>query len=120
MHENTVTHEVLHALGFNHEQNRYYMSNIFSYFDTFLFKYFNVLIIVLFVRKDRDDYVKIKFENIEAGMQGNFRKRIKATPYMSYDYHSIMHYNFTDFSKNGKNTIGEFSWKMTNYLPFYN
>jgi len=78
MVENLVTHEVLHALGFHHEQNRH----------------------------DRDEYVKIVWSNIPIGFRSNFRKRPNATEYMSYDYHSIMHYNFTDFTnKPGENTI---------------
>ncbi|KAI5607619.1 nephrosin isoform 1 precursor, partial [Silurus asotus] len=43
---NTVQHELLHALGFNHEQSR----------------------------SDRDKHVKILYENIKPGEEGNFRK----------------------------------------------
>ncbi|XP_056134596.1 hatching enzyme 1.2-like [Lampris incognitus] len=67
----TVQHEVLHALGFHHEQ----------------------------VRSDRDRYVTIKTENILPGREHNFRKvqtNNLATP---YDYNSVMHYGRYAFSK---------------------
>ncbi|KAM4630496.1 hatching enzyme 1.2-like [Polymixia lowei] len=67
----TVQHEVLHALGFHHEQ----------------------------VRSDRDLHVTIKEENILPGKEHNFRKvdtNNLATP---YDYNSVMHYSRYAFSK---------------------
>ncbi|XP_077442589.1 hatching enzyme 1.2-like [Stigmatopora argus] len=72
-----VQHEVLHALGFHHEQ----------------------------VRSDRDDYVQIYFENIKPGMEGNFYKVNTNNLGTPYDFDSIMHYGNFGFSKNGLPTI---------------
>lgn len=71
----TVQHELMHALGFLHEQNR----------------------------NDRDNYVKINWENIIDGMEFNFNKGFDSD--MAYDYNSIMHYGQKTFSKNRKPTI---------------
>ena len=76
-------------------------------------KYFisikNVLSFI-FLRPDRDEYVKINWENIEPGKEANFEKRTETgtTEYMSYDFYSIMHYGSSYFSTNGQNTIGKF------------
>jgi len=72
-------HELMHAMGFYHEQSR----------------------------KDRDEYVDIKFENIEEGKQHNFKKvdDINALTIGEYDYCSLMHYQKTAFSVNGNITI---------------
>jgi len=80
MHRGTVQHELIHILGFWHEQSR----------------------------TDRDKYVDIKFENIEDGICDNFK--MFADPIddgmeLPYDLRSIMHYKSTAFSKNGKDTI---------------
>ncbi|XP_034554759.1 meprin A subunit alpha [Notolabrus celidotus] len=70
-----VQHELLHALGFYHEQSR----------------------------SDRDDYVRILWDQIEEGMEHNFNKYEDDfitdlnTP---YDYESIMHYRPLSFNKN--------------------
>ncbi|XP_076591006.1 low choriolytic enzyme-like isoform X2 [Chaetodon auriga] len=75
--QQVIQHELLHALGFNHEQTR----------------------------SDRDQHVRILFENIIPGMQGNFRKirtRNLGTP---YDYNSVMHYGRYAFSRNRQPTI---------------
>uniref|UniRef100_A0A3Q2PUR6 Metalloendopeptidase n=1 Tax=Fundulus heteroclitus TaxID=8078 RepID=A0A3Q2PUR6_FUNHE len=73
----TIQHEILHALGFNHEQ----------------------------VRSDRDEYVRILFENIEPGKEHNFDKKKTNNLGTPYDFKSIMEYANNDFSKNGKPTI---------------
>ncbi|CRK90533.1 CLUMA_CG004237, isoform A [Clunio marinus] len=75
-----IIHELLHALGFYHMQNAY----------------------------DRDDYIKINFDNIEKGFESNFaRYRNSEVSYFDtgYDYGSVMHYSPYGFSKNGLKTI---------------
>ncbi|XP_034084630.1 meprin A subunit alpha [Gymnodraco acuticeps] len=84
-----VQHELLHALGFYHEQSR----------------------------SDRDDYVKIWWDEIEEGMQHNFNKYEDDfitdlnTP---YDYESIMHYRPLSFNKN------ESIPTITTSIPYFN
>jgi len=73
----TTTHELFHSLGVHHEQ----------------------------VRSDRDSYVTIHFENIEAGKEHNFEKSSDTMDIGSYDYNSIMHYGTHFFTKNGQATI---------------
>ncbi|ODN00313.1 Zinc metalloproteinase nas-7 [Orchesella cincta] len=76
----TVMHEMIHALGFWHEQSR----------------------------PDRDDYVTIQTQNIEPGKEHNFNKYSSgevSTFGVTYDQRSIMHYGAKDFSKNGQPTI---------------
>ncbi|XP_074522558.1 high choriolytic enzyme 1-like [Halichoeres trimaculatus] len=73
----TVQHEILHALGFHHEQ----------------------------VRSDRDSFVSILTENIQSGREHNFRKVMTNNLRTAYDYRSVMHYSKYAFSKNGKPTI---------------
>ncbi|XP_034018771.1 low choriolytic enzyme-like [Thalassophryne amazonica] len=71
-----VQHELLHALGFYHEQNR----------------------------SDRDNYVQIHYENIPEYYLNNFQKMDTNNLYTPYDYGSVMHYGRTAFG-NGKETI---------------
>uniref|UniRef100_A0A3Q3XFA6 Metalloendopeptidase n=1 Tax=Mola mola TaxID=94237 RepID=A0A3Q3XFA6_MOLML len=73
----TAQHEILHALGFHHEQ----------------------------ARSDRDSYVNILYENIQSGATSNFNKRWTNNLGSSYNYRSVMHYGKYFFSKNGKPTI---------------
>ncbi|XP_055710556.1 zinc metalloproteinase nas-4-like [Phlebotomus papatasi] len=76
----TVVHEFIHALGFHHSQTAY----------------------------NRNDYVIIKFENIQSGTENNFVLQDRTTTSMyglPYDYGSVMHYGPTAFSMNGEDTI---------------
>lgn len=78
--QGTAIHELMHALGFLHEQNRY----------------------------ERDDFVKVNYENIKPTAKNNF---YKSSSYSSnglgvaYDFSSIMHYSVYAFTKNGGPTI---------------
>ncbi|VDD90930.1 unnamed protein product [Enterobius vermicularis] len=85
-----VVHELMHAVGFWHEHSRA-GSNLSCEKFT-----------------DRDDYIKIRWENILPGMRSQFDKISAALQDLQgekYDYRSIMHYDSTAFSKNGRNTI---------------
>uniref|UniRef100_A0A8C1HJF6 Metalloendopeptidase n=1 Tax=Cyprinus carpio carpio TaxID=630221 RepID=A0A8C1HJF6_CYPCA len=63
-------HELLHALGFYHEQTR----------------------------SDRDQYVRINWKNISPNMAYNFQKQNTNNQNTPYDYGSVMHYGKTAFS----------------------
>ncbi|XP_066561506.1 meprin A subunit alpha isoform X1 [Amia ocellicauda] len=84
-----VEHELLHALGFYHEQSR----------------------------SDRDDYVKIWWNEIIPGKEHNFNKYNDDfitdlnTP---YDYESIMHYRPFSFNKNDSQPT------ITTAIPAFN
>ncbi|KAJ8972151.1 hypothetical protein NQ314_000377 [Rhamnusium bicolor] len=76
----TALHELMHAAGFLHEQNRY----------------------------ERDDYVTIAWQNIKRGHENNFDKADKDMAQgfgVSYDFRSVMHYSSTAFSTNNQPTI---------------
>ncbi|XP_065357943.1 seminal metalloprotease 1-like [Calliphora vicina] len=76
----TIMHELLHALGFHHQQNS----------------------------SDRDEYVKIAWDNITEDKKYNFNKYNSNTVTdfgVVYDYGSVMHYGPIAFSKNGEKTI---------------
>ncbi|XP_029901345.1 low choriolytic enzyme-like isoform X2 [Myripristis murdjan] len=76
--QSVIQHELLHALGFNHEQTR----------------------------SDRDQHVRILLQNVIRGQEHNFRRirnsRNLGTP---YDYNSVMHYGRFAFSSNRQPTI---------------
>ncbi|CAF1124491.1 unnamed protein product [Adineta ricciae] len=75
-----IMHELLHTLGFFHEQSR----------------------------PDRDSYVRVNTANIDSTMLFNFDKMSSTdvdTLNTSYDYESVMHYETTAFSKNGLPSI---------------
>jgi len=73
----TPIHEIMHALGFFHEQSR----------------------------QDRDKYVEIKFDNIIPVEKHNFIKEEHVLRELPYDTGSVMHYSSYLFSRNGKKTI---------------
>ncbi|XP_076857914.1 low choriolytic enzyme-like [Brachyhypopomus gauderio] len=77
VYHGVTQHEVLHALGFNHEQTR----------------------------SDRDRHVQILYQNIIPGQAHNFRKIPTNNLGTPYDYNSIMHYGRYAFSKNRQPTI---------------
>jgi len=79
-YKGTVIHEVLHALGFWHEQSR----------------------------PDRDKYIEIKEENIREWAVYNFNKKknYEVTTFgLDYDTSSVMHYNGYAFTSNKQPTI---------------
>lgn len=80
IHKGTAMHELMHALGFFHEQSR----------------------------MDRDNYIIIQWKNIIEGTEDNFEKYTsKLIDHLGqeYDYYSILHYDSKAFSKNYKETI---------------
>ncbi|CAK8679229.1 unnamed protein product [Clavelina lepadiformis] len=76
----TILHELMHALGFWHEQSR----------------------------GDRDVFVEVLKQNIISGMRKNFFKKdpsLVESFNSGYDYNSVMHYSGYSFSKNNHPTI---------------
>jgi hypothetical protein len=73
-----AVHEIGHVLGLLHEQSRL----------------------------DRDNYVRIMWENIDEHSKYNFEQHFTdGADYGPYNYQSIMHYSAYAFSKNGEKTI---------------
>ncbi|CAJ0915306.1 unnamed protein product, partial [Ranitomeya imitator] len=69
-----ITHEVLHALGLNHEH----------------------------VRRDRDKHVEVEWNNIQSDARSNFEMADTYNKDLTaYDYDSILHYPNMAFSKDG-------------------
>ena len=60
----TTIHEILHALGVDHEQ----------------------------ARKDRDNYIRVLLENVESGQEINFQKEDTDSLGVEYDPYSVMQY----------------------------
>ncbi|KAG7214423.1 hypothetical protein INR49_006380 [Caranx melampygus] len=77
LYHNTVQHELLHALGFNHEQ----------------------------CRSDRDQHIRILWENIQSGWEYAFDKLNTLNMNTPYDYNSVMQYHRYAFSGNNKPTM---------------
>jgi len=73
----TAIHELMHAVGFFHEQSR----------------------------ADRDNHVVIWRKNIQKGQEYNFNKYRTNYYGIPYDLNSIMHYRNSEFSGNGRHTI---------------
>ncbi|XP_026988828.1 low choriolytic enzyme-like isoform X2 [Tachysurus fulvidraco] len=80
IYHNTVQHELLHALGFNHEQ----------------------------CRNDRDNHIRVVWENIIDSYKYAFDKIATLNQGTPYDYNSVMQYHRTAFSKNGQATMVPF------------
>jgi hypothetical protein len=76
-----IAHEILHALGFVHEQNRI----------------------------DRDQFISLFPDNIDEQYQDNFYRLpavlMKVTGLASFDFESLMMYPVSMFSKNGQPTM---------------
>ncbi|XP_061678638.1 high choriolytic enzyme 1-like [Syngnathoides biaculeatus] len=77
LYHSTVQHELLHALGFNHEQ----------------------------CRSDRDRHIRILWENIQSGWEYAFDKMNTLNMNTAYDYNSVMQYHRYAFSGNNKPTM---------------
>ncbi|KAL6461634.1 hypothetical protein MHYP_G00297780 [Metynnis hypsauchen] len=77
IYHNTVQHELLHTLGFHHEQ----------------------------ARSDRDNHIRVAWENIVENMKHNFNKINTLNQGTPYDYNSVMQYHRTAFSRNGQPTM---------------
>ncbi|VDM54620.1 unnamed protein product [Angiostrongylus costaricensis] len=76
----TIVHELMHTVGFFHEQSR----------------------------KDRDDYIEIVWRNVQNGADDQFEKyNFNVIDHLNeqYDYSSIMHYGPYAFSGSGRKTI---------------
>jgi hypothetical protein len=76
----TAIHELMHAVGFYHEHERW----------------------------DRDGFIDIQWQNIDRDAYDQFGRvdLIESSYYdQQYDYFSVMHYDREAFSKNGQDTI---------------
>ncbi|XP_041445824.1 high choriolytic enzyme 1 isoform X2 [Xenopus laevis] len=78
LHHGVIQHELLHSLGFQHEQ----------------------------CRSDRDNYIHINWDNISQDKERNFLKMNTQNLGTPYDYLSVMHYGKFAFATNsGKPTL---------------
>ncbi|KAE9417170.1 hypothetical protein Angca_010266, partial [Angiostrongylus cantonensis] len=91
LYHEIIVHELMHSLGFWHEHSR----------------------------DDRDEHIRIRWENILPGMKSQFDKVssiLQDTQGEKYDYRSIMHYDSTAFSRNGRHTIETVEDGFTNVI----
>lgn len=72
-----IIHEATHVLGFDHTQ----------------------------CRSDRDQYMRIKFENVIPEMRGNFDTRNTNNELVAFDPESVMIYEQDTFTANGLDTM---------------
>ncbi|XP_068585116.1 high choriolytic enzyme 1-like [Cebidichthys violaceus] len=77
LYHDVVQHELLHALGFKHEQ----------------------------CRSDRDQHIRILWENVIPGWEYAFDKINTLNQGIPYDYNSVMQYSKFAFSKNNQPTM---------------
>ncbi|XP_029992670.1 high choriolytic enzyme 1-like isoform X1 [Sphaeramia orbicularis] len=77
LYHSTVQHELLHALGFNHEQ----------------------------CRSDRDQHIRVLWQNIQRGWEYAFDKINTLNQNTPYDYNSVMQYHKYAFSGNNRPTM---------------
>ena len=84
-----IHHEVMHAIGFFHEQSR----------------------------PDRDEHIVVNLENVRDGAEHNFAMRESAIDSLGipYDTKSVMHYSSGAFSSNGEMTITTIDGKRIEY-----
>ncbi|KAL7833737.1 hypothetical protein AOLI_G00286970 [Acnodon oligacanthus] len=77
LYKHVIQHELLHALGFHHEQ----------------------------CRSDRDNHIRILYQNIMPGFEYSFQKVYTNNLGTPYDYNSVMQYPRDAFSSNGQPTM---------------
>jgi len=75
--EGTIIHELMHTLGFHHENQR----------------------------RDRDDFIEVHFENILEDRKKEYNITSHTLLQTPYDYGSIMHFRDIAFTKNGNKTF---------------
>jgi astacin (peptidase family M12A) len=86
-----IAHEMGHALGLWHEQ----------------------------ARNDRDSFVTIEYANIQSGYSSQFDKASPQGVFGPYDYDSVMHYGWGDFSACQSFFCGDSSCDTVQVVPAY-
>ncbi|XP_041815003.1 low choriolytic enzyme-like [Chelmon rostratus] len=77
LRQGIIQHELLHSMGFYHEHTR----------------------------SDRDQHVRINWENVNEYFTFNFQKKDTSNLNTPYDYSSVLHYGRNAFAKTGSETI---------------